>query len=55
MTRPGTVPAAVVILGFAVAFMIAEFVDLRDRSRRFRERAGGIRPHQHGPAARWRR
>lgn len=55
---PFWIPAAaagLLIAGFAIAYAIASYVDVRERARQARARAGGVRPGEHGPAARWRR
>lgn len=45
----------VLLVAFGVAYVAAEFVDARQREARYRQRVGGIQPHEHGPARRWRR
>jgi hypothetical protein len=41
------------VVAFAIAYLVACYIDARERAQRCRQRQGGVQPHEHGPARRW--
>jgi hypothetical protein len=53
---PFWIPAALVnalIVCRVIALTVTSAMEVRERRRRLRAQAGGIKPAEHGPAARW--